>query len=95
MKFIFIGLCGISFSSVGSVLSEVDRPAKVCTIIQARVLIFDVEFPITQGYPVSFLMYKEHAWSLFPCKSQYVCMPLRLLTLKPAYNLRPKTLGFA
>ena len=54
MKFIFIGLCGISFSSVGSVLSEVDRPAKVCTIIQARVLIFDVEFPITQGYPVSF-----------------------------------------
>ena len=40
--------------SVGSILSELDKPARVCTIIQARVLIFDIEFPITQGYPVSF-----------------------------------------
>lgn len=44
-----------SYSSVGSILSELEQPAKVCTIIQARVLIFDIEFPITQGYPVSLL----------------------------------------
>ena len=41
------------YCSVGSVLSEVEKPARVCTIIQARVLVFDIEFPITQGYPVS------------------------------------------
>ena len=43
----------MSYSSVGSILSELEQPARVCTIIQARVLIFDIEFPITQGYPVS------------------------------------------
>ena len=49
-------MCGImSYSSVGSILSELEHPARVCTIIQARVLIFDIEFPITQGYPVSLL----------------------------------------
>ena len=41
------------YYSIGSVLSEVEKPARVCTIIQARVLVFDIEFPITQGYPVS------------------------------------------
>lgn len=40
--------------NVGSILSELEHPARVCTIIQARVLIFDIEFPITQGYPVLF-----------------------------------------
>jgi len=45
------------FYSVGSVLSEVEKPARVCTVIQARVLVFDIEFPITQGYPVSMLVH--------------------------------------
>ena len=45
----YIVLC-----SIGSVLSDVEKPARVCTVIQARVLVFDIEFPITQGYPVSY-----------------------------------------
>ncbi|XP_065892580.1 HBS1-like protein [Dysidea avara] len=53
---IVITLQGIDITkmNVGSVLSEVEKPARVCTIIQARVLVFDIEFPITQGYPVLF-----------------------------------------
>ena len=42
-----------SYSSIGNVLCSVDDPAKVTSSIQARIIIFNIKIPITNGYPVS------------------------------------------
>lgn len=40
--------------SVGCVFCDPKEPIKVCTRFRARVLIFNIEVPITKGFPVSF-----------------------------------------
>ena len=42
----------ILYSSIGNVLSSVENPAKVTSRIEARVIVFNIDIPITNGYPV-------------------------------------------
>ena len=42
-----------SICSTGSVLCNPDNPVKVSTSLQAQVIVFDIEIPITVGFPVS------------------------------------------
>lgn len=42
----------LSDVSLGSVLCDPSQPIKVTSRIQARVVIFNVDIPITKGYPV-------------------------------------------
>lgn len=39
--------------SIGNVVCSVDNPAKVTNRIEARIIIFNIEIPITIGFPVS------------------------------------------
>lgn len=39
--------------SVGCVFCDPKEPIKVCTRFRARILIFNIEVPITKGFPVS------------------------------------------
>ena len=47
----------ISFlcSSIGNVLCSVENPAKVTSSVEARIIVFNIDIPITNGYPVSLL----------------------------------------
>lgn len=47
-NFFFVLSC-----SVGCVFCDPKEPIKVCTRFRARVLIFNIEVPITKGFPVS------------------------------------------
>ena len=38
--------------SIGSILCSIQYPVKVATKFEARVIIFNIEIPITVGYPV-------------------------------------------
>lgn len=38
---------------MGCVFCDPKEPIRVCTRFRARVLIFNIEIPITQGFPVS------------------------------------------
>ena len=42
--------------STGNVLCNPDNPVRVSTSLEARVIVFDVEIPITMGYPVRILI---------------------------------------
>lgn len=44
------------FFSVGCVFCDPKEPIRACTRFRARVLLFNIELPITQGFPV-----REHA----------------------------------
>ena len=46
----------VIYFSVGNVLNSVDNPAKVTSCIQARIIIFNIKIPITNGYSVSFCL---------------------------------------
>lgn len=51
-------LCWCVFSSsIGNVLCSVESPAKVTNNVEARIIVFSIEIPITNGYPVSQLYY--------------------------------------
>lgn len=39
--------------SIGSVLCSIQHPVKVATKFEARIIVFNIEVPITIGYPVS------------------------------------------
>lgn len=41
------------FCSVGCVFCDPKEPVKVCTRFRARILIFNIEIPVTKGFPVS------------------------------------------
>ena len=43
----------LSDVALGSVLCDPSQPIKVTSRIQARIVIFNVDIPITKGYPVS------------------------------------------
>lgn len=43
----------LSPSSMGCVFCDPKEPIRVCTRFRARVLLFNIEIPITQGFPVS------------------------------------------
>ena len=43
----------LSFFSIGSILSEVERPIKNTCLIRARVVVFAIQVPITKGFMVS------------------------------------------
>ena len=38
--------------STGNVLCNPDNPIRVSTTLEARVIVFDIEIPITMGLPV-------------------------------------------
>lgn len=40
-------------SSMGCVFCHPKEPIRVCTRFRARILLFNIEVPITQGFPVS------------------------------------------
>ena len=42
--------------STGSVLCNPDNPVRVSTSLEARVIVFEVEIPITLGFPVRILI---------------------------------------
>lgn len=44
-------ICLIS-CSVGCVVCDPKEPIGVCTRFRARILLFNIEVPITQGFPV-------------------------------------------
>ena len=46
-------LSSLSFYSAGSVLCSPDHPIRVTTRIEARVIVFNIDIPITVGFPVS------------------------------------------
>lgn len=46
----------IILHSTGNVLCSPDNPVRVSTSLEARVIVFDVEIPITMGFPVRILM---------------------------------------
>lgn len=39
--------------SIGSVLCDGNNPVRVSTNLEAQVIVFDTEIPITVGFPVS------------------------------------------
>ena len=43
--------------SVGSVLCDVERPVKVCLKFQARIIVFNPEYPVTPGFPVGWVLF--------------------------------------
>ena len=45
------------YYSVGCIFCVPKEPIKVCTRFRARILIFNIEIPITKGFPVSFKMF--------------------------------------
>lgn len=48
--FIFFKIC----YSVGCIFCGPKEPIKACTRFRARILIFNIEIPVTKGFPVSF-----------------------------------------
>lgn len=40
-------------SSMGCVFCDPKEPIRICTRFRARILLFNIEVPITQGFPVS------------------------------------------
>jgi hypothetical protein len=44
-------LVSLSFS-VGSILCEPSSPVQAVTRLRARVMVFDIEVPLTRGFPV-------------------------------------------
>ena len=42
-----------SSASTGSVLCSVESPVRVATRVEARIIVFNIEIPITVGFPVS------------------------------------------
>ena len=66
--------------STGSVLCDTDVPVKVSTRLQAQIIIFDIEIPITVGFSVSLFLHAlivrqhGHAVKCFVgCVSPPVC----------------------
>lgn len=51
---IIIQLNGIDINNVatGSIVCDIDRPIKVTSIFEARLVIFSIVIPITRGFPV-------------------------------------------
>ena len=41
-------------ANVGSVICDVEEPIKVSSHFVARVVVFNINFPLTQGYPLVF-----------------------------------------
>lgn len=58
----FVCLFFVLSSSVGCVFCDPKEPIKVCTRFRARVLIFNIEVPITKGFPVS--LWKLCLWQV-------------------------------
>ena len=52
----FFELFVIHSFSIGNVICSVDNPAKVTNRIEARILVFNIEVPITVGFPVRRLL---------------------------------------
>lgn len=50
---LFICTCVCLMCSIGNVLSSIENPAKVTSLMEARIIVFNIEIPITNGYPVS------------------------------------------
>lgn len=48
----------LSGVSLGSVICDPSQPIKVTSRIQARVVIFNIDIPITKGYPVNWKTYE-------------------------------------
>lgn len=46
-------MCVSLLFSVGNVLCSLDHPVSVTANIEARIIVFNIEIPITVGYPVS------------------------------------------
>ena len=46
----------VTLYSIGNVLCNPENPIRVSTSLEARVIIFDVEIPITMGFPVRILI---------------------------------------
>uniref|UniRef100_A0A4W5JEV0 GTP-eEF1A C-terminal domain-containing protein n=1 Tax=Hucho hucho TaxID=62062 RepID=A0A4W5JEV0_9TELE len=53
---VFLMFCSVSVynlsSSVGCVFCDIKEPIRACSRFRARVLLFNIEVPITQGFPV-------------------------------------------
>lgn len=51
---VFIQVNGIDINNVttGSVVCDIDRPIKVSSLFEARLVIFNVVIPVTRGFPV-------------------------------------------
>lgn len=61
--------------SVGCVFCDPKEPIKVCTRFRARVLIFNIEVPITKGFPVS--LCENCSWQVAqgfssPCSAPWI-----------------------
>lgn len=46
----------VTLCSTGNVLCNPENPVRVSTSLEARVIVFDVEIPITMGFPVRTLI---------------------------------------
>lgn len=46
-------VCGDCVLTAGSVLCDVSSPVDTATRFRARIVIFNINFPITKGFPVS------------------------------------------
>lgn len=50
---LFTSLSSFSFVSIGCVFCDPKEPIRACTRFRARILLFNIELPVTQGFPVS------------------------------------------
>lgn len=52
---VVVSLSGVDINNVtvGSVICDPLQPIRVCTLFRARIVVFNVEYPITKGFQVS------------------------------------------
>jgi len=55
----------VCWCSIGNVLCSIQHPVKVATKFEARVIIFNIEVPITTGYPVSHVSLIVCVWKFY------------------------------
>lgn len=66
-----VSLSPFFFYSVGCIFCGPKEPIRACTRFRARILIFNIEIPITKGFPVSskiFVTVFINSKSLYPKK---------------------------
>lgn len=57
-----MGITYLMSCSVGCVCCDPKEPIKVCTRFRARILLFNIEVPVTQGFPVSGHKHTQHTF---------------------------------